>query len=237
MVADNYKVNITDIFEGPMDLLLHLIKKNEVNIYDIPIAIVTDQYLEYIEMMKALNVDLAGEFLVMAASLTYVKSRMLIPSHGDDDDEEDPRDEITKPLLEYMKIKSAAESLAERELLGEDLFARKPDIKKYAQSDDDEIIEIGLFELIESFQKILANAAPEDRIEFSSEKISVRDRINEIAEILEEKGSITFEELVMERPVKSMLIVTFLAILEMVKISLIMVAQHKQTGLIRVFYI
>jgi segregation and condensation protein A len=110
MQEDIYKVQIDDIFEGPMDLLVHLIKKHEVDIYDIPIALITKQYLEYIEWMKIMNIDIAGDFIVMASTLTKVKSRMLLPSH-DEDDDEDPRLELVKPIEEYLLMKSAAEKL------------------------------------------------------------------------------------------------------------------------------
>ena len=112
MPDDIYRVQITDIFEGPLDLLVHLIKKNEVEIYDIPIALITKQYLDYIQWLKSMNIELAGDFLVMAATLAQVKSRMLLPAAEDDEDQEDPRQEITRPLMEYLKLKSAADDLA-----------------------------------------------------------------------------------------------------------------------------
>jgi segregation and condensation protein A len=111
---ERYRVRLTDVFEGPMDLLVHLIKKNEINIYDIPIAIVTEQYLNYLEWLDAMNVEYAAEFVVMAATLAQIKSRMLLPVHAEDEEEEDPRHQIVRPLLEYLKIKSAAEQLSER---------------------------------------------------------------------------------------------------------------------------
>jgi chromatin segregation and condensation protein Rec8/ScpA/Scc1 (kleisin family) len=124
---DRYRVELQDIFEGPMDLLVHLIKKAEVDIYDIPIAQITAQYLEYLEWMQQLNIDVAGDFILMASTLTHIKSRMLLPAQADDEEDEDPRMEITRPLLEYLRIKSAADQLAERNLLGDTTFTRKPD--------------------------------------------------------------------------------------------------------------
>ncbi len=126
MSGERYEVKLMNIFEGPMDLLVYLIKKNEVDIYDIPIAVITDQYLGYLEWMEAMNVDFAGDFIVMAATLTHIKSKMLLPVHDDQDDEEDPRLEITRPIEEYLQMKSVAEQLAERNLLGEDVFLRNP---------------------------------------------------------------------------------------------------------------
>ena len=107
-----YKVQLENIFEGPMDLLVHLIKKNELDIYDIPIAMVTEQYLQYLEWMKIMNIDFAGDFIVMASTLTQIKSRMLLPASADQEAEDDPRQEIIKPLIEYLQMKSAAEQLS-----------------------------------------------------------------------------------------------------------------------------
>jgi chromatin segregation and condensation protein Rec8/ScpA/Scc1 (kleisin family) len=124
---DRYRVRLQDVFEGPMDLLVHLIKKAEVDIYDIPISQITAQYLEYLEWMQQMNIDFAGDFVLMASTLTHIKSRMLLPAQLGEEEEEDPRLEITRPLLEYLRIKSAAEQLAERNLLGETTFTRRPD--------------------------------------------------------------------------------------------------------------
>lgn len=118
-----YEVKL-EIFEGPMDLLLHLIRKNEVDIFDIPIAMITDQYLEYIDMLKALNINVAGDFLVMASTLVHIKSRMLLPDHDEDEDEVDPREEIAEQLMEYIRLKEVAGELSEREILGRDVFHR-----------------------------------------------------------------------------------------------------------------
>ena len=160
-----YRVRLTDIFEGPMDLLVHLIRKNEINIYDIPIAIVTEQYLQYLEWLDAMNVEYAAEFVVMAATLAHIKSRMLLPLHAEEDEEEDPRQQIVRPLLEYLKIKSAAAQLSERPLLGEDTFTRAGFPGGRSRCDDDEVIKIGLFELIDAFQKVLSGLSAEARIE------------------------------------------------------------------------
>jgi chromatin segregation and condensation protein Rec8/ScpA/Scc1 (kleisin family) len=113
---EDYKIRL-EIFEGPLDLLIHLIRKNEVDIFDIPIALITDQYLAYINMMKALNINVAGDFLVMAATLIHIKSRLLLPGRGEDGEEVDPREEITRPLLEYLQFKDLADDLSERQVL------------------------------------------------------------------------------------------------------------------------
>jgi segregation and condensation protein A len=221
-----------------MDLLVHLIKKNEINIYDIPIALVTEQYLQYLGWMDALNLDYAAEFVVMASTLTQIKSRMLLPVHPEEEGEEqDPRQAIVRPLLEYLRIKSAAEQLGQRPLLGEDTFTRPAQPAALAAAKDEEVIKIGLFELIDAFQKILAGLPDEDRIEFTTDTISVKERISQIADQLEVKGSLTFFELFPEHPVRSDIVVTFLAILEMVKLALIRLVQHVNSGIIRIFYL
>jgi segregation and condensation protein A len=236
--AAPYRVRLTDIFEGPMDLLVHLIRKNEISITDLPVALVTEQYLQYLEWLQAMNVEYAAEFVVMASTLAQIKSRMLLPLHAEEDgEEEDPRHEIVRPLLEYLKLKSAAAQLSERPLLGEDTFTRGVKPSDLAPPDgDEEVIKIGLFELIDAFQKILAGLPDEARIEFTTDTISVQERISQIADQLELKGSLTFFELFSDQPHRSEIIVTFLATLEMVKLSLIRIVQHVNSGIIRIFY-
>ncbi|MGD2272483.1 MAG: segregation/condensation protein A [Desulfobacterales bacterium] len=237
MSEDIYTVKLTDVFEGPMDLLVHLIKKNEVDIYDIPIALITEQYLEYLEWMKSLNIEFAGEFIVMASTLTQIKSRMLLPAHDNgDEEEEDPRQEIIRPLAEYLQIKSAAEDLAGRRLLGEDIFARNPGRPEGLDGPDDDMVKIGLFELIDAFQTIFEKLSPDHLVDLTADRLSVKDRISELVDILEEHKSLTFDELFVKDSTKEEIIVTFLAILEMVKLSLVKLAQHLQTGIIRLFY-
>jgi segregation and condensation protein A len=237
MQEDVYQVKLDNIFEGPMDLLVHLIKKNEVDIYDIPIALITDQYLVYLEWMKSMNIDVAGDFILMAATLTQIKSKMLLPAHEKDDDEEDPRMEIARPLAEYLQIKSAAERLSERNLLGEDTFIRIPGRDEVEVGRGDEIIKIGLFELIDAFQHILGKLSIEERFNITADSVSVKDRISQLVDVFESKGSITFDELFPNHKTKTEIIITFLAVLEMVRLNLIRIAQHVQTGIIRLFYL
>lgn len=237
MADDIYKVQVTDIFEGPMDLLVHLIKKNEVDIYDIPIALITKQYLDYIQWLKSMNIELAGDFVVMAATLTQVKSKMLLPATKDDEDDEDPMQEITRPLMEYLQLKSAADDLAGRTLLGKDTFTKGHDDEDFLIDQGEDMIKIGLFELIDAFQKILKNISSDHLVDLTADSISVKDRISEIVDIFEKQNSVTFNELFSLKADKSDVIVTFLAILEMVKLNLVKMAQHVQTGIIRLFYI
>jgi len=231
-----YEVRLDNVFEGPMDLLFYLIKKNEVDIYDIPIALITEQYLAYIELMKSLNIDFAGDFLVMAATLTQIKSRMLLPVHDEEEEIEDPRLEIARPLQEYLEMKSAAQQLGRRNILGEHTFVRNPAPEDIQWNDETELIKVGLFELIDAFQKILVNLSPDHRVDLTTDRVSVKERINQLVDLLEEKNSVTFDELFEGATQKSDLIVTFLAILEMVKLSLITVVQHTLSGVIRIFY-
>ena len=232
-----YRVQLDEIFEGPMDLLVHLIRKNELDIYDIPIALITEQYLQYLEWMQAMNIDYAGDFLLMASTLTQLKSRMLLPVHEGEDEEEDVMQGITRPLVEYLQMKSAADQLVERNLLGEKTFIRKPDRGEFLMGSDDEFIKVGLFELIDAFQKILEKIPDDHRVEMTADEISVKDKISQIIDILEAKKSITFIELFSDNPDKNEIIVTFLAILEMVKLTLIRIVQHVQTGVMRIFYL
>ncbi len=233
---DLYRVRLQDIFEGPMDLLVHLIKKAEVDIYDIPIAQITAQYLEYLEWMQQMNIDFAGDFVLMASTLTHIKSRMLLPPQAGEEEEEDPRLEITRPLLEYLRIKSAAEQLAERNLLGDKTFTRKLDADILEGVEDDQVIRIGLFELIDAFQTILDKVTPSHRVDLTRDRVSVQERITQLTEMLEARESMTFDELFADGHQRSDVIVTFLAILEMAKLCLIRIAQHVPTGIIRIFY-
>ncbi len=237
MTEPLYRVQLDEIFEGPMDLLIHLIKKNDLDIYDIPIALITDQYLQYLELLDALNVDYAGDFLLMAATLTQIKSRMLLPVHDGEDEDEDPMQEITRPLLEYLQMKSAANQLAERDLLGDQTFVRNPSRDEYLMDPEEEFIQIGLFELIDAFQKILARIPEDHRVKLTADEISVKDKISQIAELLETRETVTFYELFSENAGKYEIIVTFLAILEMVKLTLIRIVQNVNTGIIRILYI
>ena len=231
-----YKVQLDGVFEGPMDLLVYLIKKNEVDIYDIPIALITDQYLKYIEWMKSMNINFAGDFLVMAATLTHIKSKTLLPVH-EDEEFDDPRMELVKPLQEYLQMKSAAEHLSERSILGEDIFNRNINKKDYSEPGEDDIVNVCLFELIDAFKKILENISPDQRLELTADRVSVKDRIAQLIDSLEKKGSLTFGELFSSDADKGDIILTLLAILEMVKLSLVRIVQYVRTGIIRIFYL
>lgn len=234
-----YEVKVENIFEGPMDLLVYLIKKNEVDVYDIPIALIIAQYLDYLEWMKAMNIDFAGDFILMAAMLAQIKSKMLLPVHENEEGEiEDPRMELARPILEYLRIKSLAEELSRRLLLGEDIFPRNPSKEEFSDEiQEDEVVKADLFRLIDAFRRVLENIPGDRTVDFSAEKFSIKDKIAHIADILEKKGSATFDELFPPSADKGEMVVTFLAILEMAKLCLIRIAQQVQNGLIRLFYL
>jgi len=183
-----YEVKL-EIFEGPLDLLLHLIHKNELDIFDIPITKIADQYLAYLDMMKALNISVAGDFLVMASTLIHIKSKMLLPGLNDGDEGEDPRDEIMRPLLEYMRLKEMAEELSEREILGKDVFARQ-DFSLDQDQIDAEVprLDVNLFQLIDAFKRIMEQIEPGADLTLRYEKWSIKDKSQLIVSLLKEKG-------------------------------------------------
>ncbi len=184
-----------------------------------------------------MNIEFAGEFIVMAATLAQIKSRMLLPAYeGDEDGEEDPRDEIARPLIEYLQMKSAAAQLASRDLLGERTFIR-PLPPGQIDTDGEEVeIRVGLFDLIDAFRRILDDVSGEHHVDLQSETISVKERINQLVDLFERKQSLTFEELFENQKTKNDVIVTFLAVLEMVKLNLLRISQQVQTSIIRLFY-
>lgn len=220
-----------EIFEGPLDLLLHLIKKNEVSITDIPIATITEQYLATLELMQTMNLDVAGEFLVMAATLIHIKSRMLLPA-GEDEEEgdegEDPRAELVRRLLEYQRFKEAAEELQSREILGRDVFARIPDSPEHNPT---VVIEQpSLFDLISALRQILERF-PEERVhEVVLERVSVREKMNLLLDSLHQRGRVIFQDLFETATSRLEVVMTFLAMLELVKIRAIRISQEEGMG-------
>ena len=228
-----YEIKL-DIFQGPLDLLLYLIKKNEIDIYNIPIAVVTEQYLEYIDVMKSLNLDVAGEYLVMASTLIHIKSKLLLPVHDDAEDEEDLREELTRQLLEYQAYKEAALNLDTMSLLGRDVFKRG-----YPSEDETDskrsLEEMNIFELVEAFRIVISSMKSGDLMEIDVERMSLSDRINEIMERLTEERVITFADLLGELNDRIKIIYTFLAILELMKLRVIKAYQAESFGAIRIF--
>ncbi len=226
MMMEDYKVRL-EVFEGPLDLLLYLIKKEEIDIYDIPISHLLERYLEYLSLAQELNIDLAGEFLEMAAELTYIKSKMLLPEPETDDDEEgpDPRADLVARLLEYQRYKLAAQSLVKRPLLDRDVFRRpaSPEVEAAEGS----VIEADLLLLLSAFQDLLKRL-PKDQIhEIRGKSLGVAERVMELTERLKGKKQAAFEDLFEGAVTREDLVVTFLAFLEMAKQRLLRIIQEQ----------
>ena len=227
-------------FEGPLDLLLHLIKKHEVNIHDIPIALITAQYLATIDLMQELNLDVAGEFLVMAATLIHIKSKMLLPrpetASGVEGEEEDPRDALVRRLLEHQKFKAAAGLLHEREQLRAAQWLR-PDARIAAIAGDDyeAELEVDLFSLFSAFEAVVQRAKQRPKVLLPPEQISVETRIDQLLVRLSETEACGFEDLFSDVHERAGLIVTFIALLEMIRLKLVRVFQSGTFGPIRVY--
>jgi segregation and condensation protein A len=239
MASHTYEIKLESVFEGPMDLLVHLIKKHEVDIYDIPIALITDQFLAYLEWMKSLNIDVASDFLVMAATLAHIKSRMLLPrrpSEPEDEEAEDLRLEIAGQLALYLQMKDVALELADRPILNDDVFTRRPDKADFIINPEEEIVKTDLFDLISAYHRLLEKSAASDGMRIIPERVSVKDRMTEIIHIIEEKGTVTFLELLSKKPERMDIVVTFLAILEIVKLKLVRLVENGQSNGMRLFY-
>jgi segregation and condensation protein A len=223
--STDYEVKL-EIFQGPMDLLLHLIRKNEVDIFDIPIAAITDQYLEYLDLMKALNINVAGDFLVMASTLLHIKSRLLLPSSDEEEEEGDPREELTRPLLEYLRLKEMAGELLERELLDRDVFAHQlpPDFRRQLEGDEPHL-EISLFQLLDAFKAMIDQRLPGTPLNLETDQYSLKEKTAHILECLKIHSVMYFQELFAENKTIHEFIITFLALLELVHLGLLRIFQ------------
>jgi segregation and condensation protein A len=228
------------LFEGPLDLLLHLIKKHELQILDLPIAFVTERYLEYLGVMRELDLEVAGEYLLMAATLAHIKSKMLLPrtpdeqqDDGDGVEEQDPRLELIRRLLEYQKYKAVAEQLGDRAVAGRDVFGR-------GQAEDIEgptpLAEVGLFKLLDAFQAILGRAKDRLAFEITAEGITIHERMTQITELLRERRTCNFEALFEGDVTRYEVVVTFLALLEMTRMRLARIHQPDYHSSIHVSY-
>jgi len=213
------------LFEGPLDLLLHLIRLNEVEITDIPIARIGEQYLAYLDLMRELDLDIAGEYLLMAATLAWIKSRMLLPPDGAEEEGEgpDPRAELAARLLEYQRYKEAAGELGERRLLGRDVFSARG-LRPEPQPEGEREIEVGLFELLEAFRRALKAAGPSGAAhEITTETVTVHERMIVVMKLFELRASLDFDELLVAeegRPAsRAVLVATFLAVLELTRLA------------------
>lgn len=239
-MTHSYKVEL-DIFEGPLDLLLYLVKRDEIDIYDISIERITNQYMSYIDTFKLLNVALAGEFLVMAANLCYIKSRLMLPKHvqptEEEVEEEDPRWDLIKQLIEYKKFKDAAEHLSTRETEQGMLYRNKPEKIKSEKANDRPLSEeVGIFDLIRAFQNIVDRFADEEGLgEIVDDHFTVSDKIEYLLEMIKPGQRLNFYSLFEDATSKTALIVTFLAMLELMKINLLKVDQEIILGEIMIY--
>jgi len=223
----SYKVRL-EIFEGPLDLLLYLIKKEELNIYDIPIARIAGQYLEYLELMKFLDLKVAGEFLVMASTLMQIKSKMLLPPEEQEieEEEEDPRTELVRRLLEYKKFKQAAGRLEEMEKTQSQSFRRKVSPSSFGAQEED-YFEASLFDLISAFSKILKTIPKKEFLEIIKEEFTVERKVHDLLHLLVVKPVIYFSKLFEKAKSKLEIVATFLAILELIRLKEIVVRQGR----------
>jgi segregation and condensation protein A len=220
-----------EIFEGPLDLLLHLIKENNIDIFNIPISHITDQYVAYIEAMQELNLDIAGEFLLMAATLAHLKSKLLLPpdpTQDDMDDEgQDPRAELVRRLLEYQKYKQVSEEIFSRPQLDRDVFIRIPVRRAIIQDQPIELAEVGVFKLVQAFHKILDGLPSLLTHNVEREYFSIRDCALEIEHYLKQnaEGKVYFSKLFKNETNRSKVVASFLAILAMIKRGVLRVYQ------------
>lgn len=227
-----YQVRIEN-FEGPLDLLLHLIKKNEINIYDIPVAMIAQQYLEYLEAMEELNLNVAGDFLVMAATLLQIKSKMLLPvdeAADDDEDGPDPREELVRRLLEYKAFKEAARQLDDQEKIWREIFRREQAPLVEEVEEELPLENVSLFDLVDALKEVLERNPSSRLIEIIPDNLTVRERMNLILETLEGKDSVSFAALFEGSGHRMVVVVTFLALLELMRLRIARVFQAETFG-------
>lgn len=223
----SYKIRL-EIFEGPLDLLLYLVKKDHLNIYDIPIAQVTEQYLAYLELMRLLDLNIAGEFLVMAATLLQIKSKMLLPAEVNQvqEEEEDPREELVRRLLEYEKFKEIAENLRQRETNQQEIFKRtKPQDANELPKENAVYFEASIFDLISAFTKALKDVPKEVFYEVIKDEFSIEEKVHQILHLLLVNESVRISELFAQAKDKMEIIVIFLSILELIRMKEIIARQ------------
>jgi segregation and condensation protein A len=236
-ILEDYPVRLLN-FEGPLDLLLHLIKKHEVNVYDIPIALITQQYLDYLDLMQEMNLEVAGEFLVMAATLIHVKSRMLLPrpDPAQEDPEEDPRDALVRRLVEHQKFKAAAELLHDREIQRSAMWPRAdgPVAEVVGEAPEPEV-EVDLYSLMAAFRQVLERARARPKVILPAEQMPIETRIEQLLARLSETEACGFEDLFADVQTRAGMIVTFLALLEMIRLKTVRVFQQGNFGPIRVY--
>ena len=233
LIKDDYKVSL-EVFEGPLDLLLYLIKKDEVDIYDIPIGRITDQYMEYLSLMKVLDLSVAGDFIVMSATLMLIKSRMLLPvderRDEEDEDEEDPRWDLVRQLVEYKKFKDAADHLEDLELYMENVFGRESDHVELGAAPDIDMRDASIFDLIASLNVALGRVQEEDLQEIFAEEHTVGQKVTYIVENLKVVSRMCVSDLFGGMTSRQEIVCTFLAVLELIKLNKIACVQDDHFG-------
>jgi segregation and condensation protein A len=224
-----------DAFEGSLELLLHLIKENKIDIYDIPIAIITKQYLDTLDLMTSLKLSIAGDFLVMAATLVHIKSKMLLPIHETEEEEEieqDPRQELVARLLEYKKFKEAAGTLESYESIWRQVFSREA-IQTTEPCEEVLLGDLAISDLLSALQKVIERLPNKNVLMIQPDELSVRDRIDFILSMLENKSSLLFDQLFEGIESRYHVVITFLALLEVIRLGLIKILQVENCGALR----
>jgi segregation and condensation protein A len=231
-----YQVKLP-LFEGPLDLLLFLIQKNQIDIYDIPIAKITEEYLGYLKLMRILQLDVASEFVVMAATLMAVKSQMLLPqaASAEDFELEDPREELVNRLLEYRLYKAAANTLSQREDQTSLIFSRPGEPIWADEEEQEDLVDVSLFDLLSAFQEIVDQEAAFEPHEVILEEVTVRERFDYILNVLTKRKRVSFKELIQSDPRTVVMVVNFLALLELMRAQLVSVKQEKSFGKIWIY--
>lgn len=228
-----YKVQL-EVFEGPLDLLLYLIKKNEVEIHDIPIETITTQYMEYMNLMRMLDLNIAGDFLVMAATLMMIKSRMLLPeeerSEDQLDEEDDPRWDLVRQLVEYKKFKDAALFLEHQEFYQEDVFSREGEGVHLGSDEDAPLQDVSIFDLISAFQVALNRVEEETLTEIFHERVTVAEKIDHIVHLVKNQAEVCFGTLFPTGAGRHEIVCTFLAVLELIRLNQIQAQQSGKFG-------
>jgi segregation and condensation protein A len=224
-------------FEGPLDLLLHLCQKHELNVLDIPVAFVTEKYLEHLAVMQLMHLELAAEYLVMAATLVHIKSKMLLPTpppeqedDADPPDEIDPREALIRRLLEYQKYKHAAEQLVSRGIVGRDVFPRGAGAAETQTGALPPLAEVPLFALVDAFQRVLDRSKVKLSHDVVADRVSITDRITELSDLLAKRRRLAFEDLFEGFVSKFDLVITFLALLEMARLKMTRLLQTEPLG-------
>lgn len=224
----SYHVRLTQ-FEGPLDLLMHLIRRDKINIYDIPISHITKEYLSYIEIMQELKLEVAGQFFVMAATLMRIKVQMLLPRRPDEEDEEDPREELVRNLLEYRKFKEAANHFADRESDRRKVFTR-PATRPPEGEQDTSLMEVSIFDLVDAFKKVMEDLRKQISYRIEKESHTVEEKIDLVRDRVAARAEVLFSELFTGDTDRLEIIVTFLAILELVRLGELSARQMTSSG-------